>query len=159
MTEQQGWIPDIELEDADIKWAWSNFDGRKGTFNEEGEHFFQVRIPTEMVDELREQGWTIKEQEGYEEGDPSEFLLKVNISYRFEPPKIFFIKGDRKFRVENEKELADIKRATTEQLDVIIQPSRWVKSGRTGVSGYVKEMYVKIKESRFSAAYSDYEEV
>lgn len=152
------WINDLEIPDAQIKWPFSNFDGRKGTFNDEGDHNFTLILPEEQAKNMMEVGWNVKVFEGREEGDPPEYTLKVHISYKFEPPAIYILKGNSRFRAGQE-DLADIKRATCEQIDVIIAPSRWVKNDRTGVSGYVKEMYVKIKESRFAAEYADYEEV
>lgn len=159
MTEatERGWIPDLEIENAQIKWAFSHFDGRADTFNDEGDHNFTIIIPPELVDDLREQGWAIKENQGREEGDPNEYLLKVKISYRFEPPKVYLIKNKRKIRAD-ERDLADIKRTTTEQIDVIIQPSPWVHGGNSGITAYVKELYAVVKESRFAERYGDYEE-
>lgn len=156
--KKKDWIEDIELEDAQIKWAFSHFDGREDTFNAAGDHNFTIILPEETAHKLREEGWSVREMEGYEEGDPPEFLLKVKISYRFEPPKVYLIKGDRKLRAD-ERDLADITRATCEQVDVIITPSRWVHGGNSGITAYAKELYAKVKESRFSERYADYQEI
>lgn len=159
------WIPDLEIENADVKWAWSYFDGRAEGFNNEGDYNFQVRIPEERVQELRDLGWNIKSFEPRDEGDPFEHLLKVNISFRFEEPKIFLIKqrtnGEKvKFRVSSPRDLHDIKRPVTERVDVIIKPSRWSQAnGRSGISAYVKELYVTIRESRFASDYGDIPEM
>jgi hypothetical protein len=153
-----GWIPELELEDAQIKWAFSHFDGREDTFNDAGAHNFQVIIPNQMAPELIAQGWPIREMEGYEEGDPPEYLLKVKISYKFEDPKIFLIKNGRKYRCAQE-DLADIKRSVTEKIDVIISPSRWEHAGKTGVSAYCKELYAHISQSRFANQYDDMETI
>lgn len=155
--KKPGWIEDVEIEDAQIKWAWSHFDGRADTFNDEGDHNFTIILPEKEALALREEGWAIREQEGYEEGDPTEYLLKIKISYRFEAPKVYLIKGDRKFRAD-EADLADIRRDATEQIDVIITPSRWVNGSRSGITAYAKELYAKVRESRFSERYRDYEE-
>lgn len=157
-TDKKEWVPDIELEDVQIKWAFSHFDGREDTFNAEGDHNFTIILPEETALNLREEGWTIRTMDGYEEGDPEEHTLKVKISYKYEPPKVYLIKGNRKVRAE-QRDLADITRATTERVDVIITPSRWVHGQNSGITAYVKELYAKVKESRFSAAYADYEEV
>lgn len=155
----QAWIDDLEIQNASIKWAFSHFDGREDTFNAEGDHNFTVIIDEEeTARRLMDEGWNIRTNAGREEGDPDEYLLKVKISYKFEAPKIFLLKGQRKYRAD-EIDLADIKRSTTEQIDVIISPSRWVRQGTTGISAYCKEMYAKVKESRFAAEYADYEEV
>jgi hypothetical protein len=158
MAERQNWIEDIELEDAQIKWGFSHFDGREDTFNAEGDHNFTVILPEETAKKLLDEGWNVREIEGYEEGDPPEYTLKVKISYRFEPPKVFLIKGDRKIRAD-ERDLADITRATCDQIDVIITPSRWVHGQNSGISAYVKELYAKVRQSRFAERYSDYEEI
>lgn len=158
-TTEQKWVDDLEYEDARIKWVWSNFDGAKRGFNEEGQYNFKLIIPEIDVDRLREDGWNVKEQAPYEEGDAPEYLLDVNISDKFGLPPIYFLKNGRKILIDDIRECKSIKRATCEQLDVIISPSRWVNGDRTGISAYVKEMYVQIKTSRFSDKYDDYEEV
>jgi len=158
MAEDRQWIDDVELEDIKIKWAFSHFDGREDTFNAEGDYNFQIILPDDVAEKLRDEGWNVRTMDGYEEGDPPEHLLKVKISYKYGPPKIYLIKGDRKLRAD-ERDLADIRRDTCEQIDVIITPSRWVNGKNSGISAYAKELYAKVKESRFSAKYADYEEV
>lgn len=159
MSEGQNWIDDVELEDVKVKWNWSHFDGRADTMNDEGDHNFTIILPESTARDLIEAGWTgVKENAPYEEGDDPEWTLKIKISYRFEPPKIYLIKGDRKFRAD-ERDLADIRRDTTEQIDVIFTPSRWVKGSRTGVTAYAKELYAQVRESRFASKYADYEEI
>lgn len=152
------WIDDIEIEDVKIKWAFSHFDGKADTFNDPGDHNFTIILPPEQALDLQEQGWSIRKLDPREEGDDPEYTLKVKISYRFEPPKIYLIKNGRKIRAD-EQDLSDIKRATTEQISVIIQPSRWVHGNNSGITAYVKELYAKIRQSRFEEMYEDYEEI
>lgn len=156
--EDRKWIPEIELEDVKVKWAFSHFDGREDTYNGEGDHNFTIMLSDEDADRLREDGWAIRTMPGYEEGDPPENLLKVKISYKYEAPKIFLIKGERKLRAD-ERDLRDIRRDTCEQLDVIIRPSRWVNGKNSGITAYVKELYAKVKVSRFSEKYNDFQEI
>lgn len=156
--EKQDWIDDVELEDVKIKWPFSHFDGREDTFNPAGAYNFQIILDEDVAEKLSEIGWNVRTMAGLEEGDPPEYLLKVKISYKYEPPKIYLIKGDRKIRAE-ERDLADIRRDTCEQIDVIITPSRWVVGGNSGISAYAKELYAKVKESRFEAKYQDLQEI
>jgi hypothetical protein len=158
MAEDRKWIDDVELEDVKVKWAFSHFDGREDTFNAQGDHNFQIILPDDIAKQLLDDGWNVRSMPGYEEGDPEEHLLKVKISYKYEPPKIYLIKGDRKLRAE-QRDLADIRRDTCERIDIIITPSRWVAGGSTGITAYAKELYAKVKESRFSAMYADFEEM
>lgn len=157
--ENREWIEDVELEDVNVKWAWSNFDGNDN-FNGPGNYSFTITLPEETAKEMLALGWTgIKENEGYEEGDPPEWTLRIKISYKYEAPKIFLIKNNRRVRVEEERDLHDIRRDMTDQIDVIITPSRWVNGPRTGITAYVKEMYAKVRESKFAEKYSDFEEI
>lgn len=157
-NRRENWINDLEIENAEVKWGFSHFDGRADTFNDAGDHNFTLVIDPNEAKKLMDEGWNIRTLEGREEGDPPEYLLKVKISYRFEPPKIYLIKRNRKFRAD-EADLRDISRATCEKLDVIIQPSPWVHGRESGISAYVKEMYATVSESRFAENYADYEEV
>lgn len=152
------WINDVEIENAQIKWAFSHFDGREDTFNAAGDYNFMIILPEDVAEKMAADGWNIKVMDGYEEGDPPEHLLKVKISYKYEPPKIYLLKNGRKLRAD-ERDLADIRRDTCEQIDVIITPSRWVHGKNEGITAYTKELYAKIKVSRFAAAYDDYEEI
>lgn len=158
-TEERKWIEDLEVDNAQIKWAWSHFDGRADGFNDEGDHNFQLIIPDEKTArELQDIGWAVREVDGYEEGDPPQYLLRCKISYKYSQPKIYLIKNNRKLRAD-ERDLADIRRDTCERIDLILTPSRWVNGARTGVTAYVKELYATVKESRFAERYSDYEEI
>ena len=163
-SEKRQWIDDEELEDVKVKWNWSNFDGNDN-LNGPGTYNFTVILTEEDAKTLLERGWTgVKENAPYEEGDPPEWTLKINISYKYEAPKIYLIKERsdgtvRKYRVTEQAELHDIRRDVTDQIDVIITPSRWVQGTRTGVTAYTKEMYVKIRESRFASKYGDIEEI
>lgn len=158
-TNERKWIDEVELEDVNVKWAWSNFDGNDN-FEGAGHYNFTITLPESTAKEMLEAGWTgVKEQEPYEEGDLPEWTLKVKISYDREAPKVYLIKNGRKFRVHEARDLADIRRDSCDQIDVILTPSRWVQPGRTGVTAYVKEMYAKVRESRFEEKYNDLEEL
>lgn len=160
MSNFTGWIDDAEFENAVIKWAFSNFDGND-SLSGPGNYNFTIILSEEEAMHLLEQGWTnVKKYEPREEGDPPEYTFKIKASWDYKAPAIFFIKNGRKFRVTKAEELADIRRDTCEQLDVICTPSKWKNvKGEEGVTAYVKEMYVAIKEHRFAQKYSDYEEV
>lgn len=152
------WIPDVEIENAQIKWAFSHFDGRADTFNDEGDHNFQIMLPEEQARELMEAGWAIREMPAQEEGDPPEYLLKVKISFRYEPPLIYLLKSGRRFRVDDPRDLADIRRDLTDQIDVVLTPYHWTNGAKTGVTAYAKELYAQVRpSSRFAERYAEYE--
>lgn len=157
VDQPRQWIDDLEIENAKIKWNWSNFDGNDN-LSGPGNYNFTIILDPEQAQVLADMGWNVKRHAGLEEGDPDEFTLKANISYRFEAPKVYMIKGERKFRVHEAQELADIRRDSLEQLDVILSPSPWKRGIESGITAYVKELYAKVRQSRFSERYSDYED-
>lgn len=162
-AQKRDWIEDIQLKDVEVKWPFSHIDGRADRFNEEGQHDIVIILPEASALELEDIGWGIKKYEGREEGDEPEYTLKANISYKIEPPRIYLLKvtkSGKKRRIPLEqKDLKQIRRSTTAQVDLILNPSFWVQPGRSGVSAYVKEMYVHVKESTLSMEYEDYEEI
>lgn len=154
------YLPELEVSDAQIKWAFSRFDGRADAFHEEGDIDFVIMFDREEADRLRNLGWNVKEKMPREEGDEPEHHLTVKISYRFTPPDIYFIKGKRKYSIDNAKELKQIKYGSCERADLIIQPSFWSRpTGDSGYTAYLKEGYFVLAESRFGAQYADYEPV
>lgn len=156
--QKRDWIPDEEIENATIKWNFSNFAGVQNDFDGPGDHNFTIILDEEDATRLRDLGWAVKTRDGYEEGDPEEHTLRIKCSWAKVPPAVFFIKSGRRFRAAS-ADMADIRRESCERLDVIITPSFWSQPGRSGVTAYVKEMYVQIKESRFAQMYGDLEEV
>lgn len=156
-TTDRKWVEKVEIENVNVKWTWSHFDGRD-PMSGDGNYNFTAILDREQAMALLEDGWPVKEHDPYEEGDDPEFTLKLNISWKIEAPRVFLIKNDRKFRAEPD-DLADIRRDSTEQIDVIFKPSFWTREGgRSGVTAYVEEMYVKIRQSRFASKYDDFEE-
>ena len=157
------WIDELEFVDANIKWGFSHFDGKANGFNEEGDHNFTIIVPEDRVKELQDAGWNVKFKEGREEGDPGEWILKVNISYRLRAPQVYLVhddpnnEGKKRMMKADESDLDQIRRDSTDQIDCIITPHRWVNGNRTGVSAYVKEMYVTIRKSRLAMMYDDVE--
>lgn len=156
MTQQkpEGWIDDLEIENANIKWAFSHFAGEKDLFNKEGDHNFVVILPEPEAKRLYDIGWNVKEKPGREEGDPNEYHLDVKISAQFGMPMIYFIKSGRKFSVDSAAELKQIRRDTCENIDVIIQPSisdKWGVPMAAEVSRLTSRRCMSPSVSRVSA--------
>lgn len=135
-----------------------NFAGEEGKFNKEGERFFNVAIPSEDVDELRAEGWNIKEWGGKEEGDEIAYYLKVNVSFRFRPPRMVLITS--RGRVPLDEETCDMLDWTEyDFIDVIINGSHYNVNGRSGISGYLKTGMFVVHEDELEQKYSHLPEV
>lgn len=161
-TPKLPWIDKVELQNVEVRWSWSNFSGRKTEFKEEGQRWMVLVLPEAIARDMLAKGWNVREQEPREEGDDPWWSFEVKISYGIIPPSIYFIKehpelGVRKMKIEaqDENQIGDIRRDVTDQIDVIVRPSRWEKNGRTGVSAYVEEMFVKLRDSQIAMKYAD----
>lgn len=151
----------LEIEDAKLLGgSFKNFSGVGGTYNREGDRFFNVRIDPDKVDELVEQGWSIKEKPARTEDEDPLYFLKVKVRYstpntnNSRDPKIYKGTSGGKYHLLTEETVGTLDRDEIERVDVIINPSYWSRNdGSEGYSAYVDEMYVTIKGSRFSAMY------
>lgn len=152
-------VEKLELEHAKIMGGkFKNFSGKQTDYNREGARYINVVIPSDMVGELVEKGWAIKNLPPREDGDEPVYFLKVNIRFVADggvnDPKIY--KGtspDNMHRVSAET-VADLDRDEFENVDIVIRPYHWSRSSGEGISAYLEEMYALIKGSRFSAKYS-----
>lgn len=139
MTQQ------LKLENARI--IWPNFAGKKKEFNAEGDRNFNVYIDDPaLADELAKEGWNVKMKEGYEDGDPPFWILKVKVNYDSKrPPRIYKINADGSNKVlldEGTVMLLDLLRI--ERADILVNASAWTSKslGMSGITPYVDTMYV-----------------
>lgn len=145
-------IPVLNLEDATF--IKRNFSGKKEKFNEEGKRYCLVRIPENMVDNLKDMGWNIKSLPVRDEDDDPTYFIKVNVRYDNVPPNVFIVRPQK----EGKPKLVRLTEYTIKQLDwseissadIIITPY----TTQTGaVSAYLKTMYVNVIEDAFAYKY------
>lgn len=146
-------VNNINIEGAMI--IWKNFSGERDKFNPGKRGFSVVIDDTVMADELRQEGWNVKDRPLQEGADDSEqewtLPVKLNMN-RY--TQVWLI-------VSNHKTLLD--EDTVSQLDVVdivncdisIRPYEWEMNGRTGITAYVDSMYVTIRENKFAEKYAD----
>ena len=131
-----------------------NFAGEESKFNRAGNRNFCAIISNDMVDQLKEDGWNIKELPPREEEDEPTYYLQVTVSYKVAPPKIMLITNKYKTKL-SEDTVASIDYADIENVDMVIHPYLWEVNGKSGVKAYFESMYVKIREDYFASKYSD----
>lgn len=145
------------IEDADL--LFCNFAGREKRYegrimNEEGKRNFCVVISDELAGELAEEGWNVK-REKLNDGEIGRPYIKVNVSYRFNPPSINMDNG-RKVTELTEETVNLLDDMDIISADVAITPSRRTDGG---YSAYVYELYANVEESRFARKHTyDYED-
>lgn len=146
-------VNNINIEGAMI--IWKNFSGERDKFNPGKRGFSVVIDDTVMADELRQEGWNVKDrplQEGVDDSE-QEWTLPVKLNMN-RYTQVWLIVGNHKTLLDED---------TVSQLDVVdivncdisIRPYEWEMNGRTGITAYVDSMYVTIRENKFAEKYAD----
>lgn len=142
----------ISIEGAKI--MFRNFRGEPDKFNREGKRSFCVAIEDPvMANELRADGWNVKQLKPHEEGDDPLDYIQVAVSYGNVPPKIYLITSAGKTLLD-EDTVETVDYADIENVDLIIRPYEWEVNGKTGVKAYAKTMYITIVEDEFASKYN-----
>ena len=146
-------VNNINIEGAIV--IWKNFSGERDKFNPGKRGFSVVIDDAVMADELRQEGWNIKERPLMEGADPSEqewtLPVKLNMN-RY--TQVWLIVGNHKTLLD-ENTVAQLDVVDIIDCDISIRPYEWEMSGRTGITAYVDSMYVTIRENKFAEKYAD----
>ena len=146
-------VNNINIEGATI--IWKNFSGERDKFNPGKRGFSVVIDDAVMADELKQEGWNVKERPLQEGADTSEqewtLPVKLNMN-RY--TQVWLIVGNHKTLL-NEDTVAQLDVVDIVNCDISIRPYEWEMSGRTGITAYVDSMYVTIRENKFAEKYAD----
>ena len=146
-------VNNINIEGAIV--IWKNFSGERDRFNPGKRGFSVVIDDATMADELRNEGWNVKERPLQEGADPSEqewtLPVKLNMN-RY--TQVWLIVGNHKTLLD-ENTVAQLDVVDIVNCDISIRPYEWEMSGRTGITAYVDSMYVTIRENKFAEKYAD----
>ena len=146
-------VNNINIEGAII--IWKNFSGERDKFNPGKRGFSVVIDDTVMADELRNEGWNVKDRPLQEGADPSEqewtLPVKLNMN-RY--TQVWLIVGNHKTLLD-ENTVAQLDVVDFVNCDISIRPYEWEMGGRTGITAYVDSMYVTIRENKFAEKYAD----
>lgn len=146
-------VNNINIEGANI--IWKNFSGERDRFNPGKRGFSVVIDDAVMIDELKQEGWNIKERPLPEGADPfeQEWTLPVKLNMN-RYTQVWLIVGNHK-TLMNEDTVAQLDVVDIVNCDISIRPYEWEMNGRTGITAYVDSMYVTIRENKFAEKYAD----
>lgn len=142
----------IRIEGAKI--GFRNFSGEEGRFNPKGRRNFCVFLEEDIAKDMEKEGWNVKWLQPREEGDEPQAYLQVKVVFGKIPPKIVLVTGRGKTRLD-EDTVNILDWAEVQNVDLVIRPYNWEVNGNTGVSAYIKTMYVTLREDEFESKYYD----
>ena len=142
----------IRIEGARI--GFRNFSGEEGRFNPKGRRNFCIFLEEDIAKDMEKEGWNIKWLQPREEGDEPQAYLQVKVVFGKIPPKIVLVTGRGKTRLD-EDTVNILDWAEIQNVDLVIRPYNWEVNGNTGVSAYIKTMYVTLREDEFESKYYD----
>lgn len=142
----------IRIEGARI--GFRNFSGEEGRFNPKGRRNFCVFLEEDIAKDMEKEGWNVKWLQPREEGDEPQAYLQVKVVFGKIPPKIVLVTGKGKTRLD-EDTVNILDWAEIQNVDLVIRPYNWEVNGNTGVSAYIKTMYVTLREDEFESKYYD----
>lgn len=142
----------IRIEGARI--GFRNFSGEEGRFNPKGRRNFCVFLEEDIAKDMEKEGWNVKWLRPREEGDEPQAYLQVKVVFGKIPPKIVLVTGRGKTRLD-EDTVNILDWAEIQNVDLVIRPYNWEVNGNTGVSAYIKTMYVTLREDEFESKYYD----
>ena len=147
---------DIEIENARL--IFKNFRGEESKYNRLWARNFCVVIDDpEEAKQLSADGWNIKELKSRDPEDEPEYCLKVNVAYGSRSqPRITMIVGNKRVTLD-EDTVSCLDFAEIISADVILRPYNYEVRGESGVSAYLRTMYVTIREDKFAAKYEHLE--
>jgi len=147
----------VTIREAQV--LFRNFAGRKTPYNAEGDRNFCVILEEETATQLHQAGWNIKATKPREEGDQPEPYLKVTVNFNgFRPPKVVLITNQGKNRTDLSEDMVDlVDKIEIKYVDLIVRPYNWTVGDNSGITAYLKSLFVVVDEDELDLLYADAE--
>lgn len=142
----------VVIENA--KLIFRNFEGAVSQYNRDGNRSFGVLLDREVADKMIDDGWNVKELPEREEGDDPQPWLQVKVNTKNSIPVINLVTKKGITRLY-EDTLKIIDSAEIEICDLIISPYEWNVNGKSGVSAYLYQAYITIRETDLDSKYRE----
>ena len=143
-------VANITLNDCRI--IFRNFSGKEGKFNPAGRRSFCVILDNLLAADLEREGWNIKYLKPRDDEEEPQAYLQVRVNYGNVDPKIYMVVGKQKTLLD-EDSVSSLDYAEIENVDLVIRPYEWDVNGKSGITAYVKTMYVTVARDEFADKY------
>lgn len=144
-------LPNVTFEGARL--MFRNFSGVERDYNRAGDRNFNVVLDNDTAEAMMKDGWAVKILQPKEEGDEPLPILKVKLKFGDFPPIIKQITCNGMTKLD-EDTVGTLDTARIENVDLIISPYEWHVNGKSGITAYLKKMYVTIEDDELEKKYS-----
>ena len=138
-----------------------NFAGKAGQFNMEGDRNFCLLLNPNVADDMQKEGFNIRYLNPRDDRDDPVPYVQVKLKYHdragnpLRGPKIVQVTRRGKTEI-HEDTVSNLDWAEIEKFDISINPRPYENiNGRSGVTAYLKTLYVTISEDDFEDHYYD----
>lgn len=135
--------PNITVEGAQFVYK-PNFEGRQETYNDEGDRYFNLRIPDNIVESVTNDGWNIKWTKPSKAATPqqiaehvSEPFLQVHVGFTYRPPTII-LREDGKETFYNETNAALLDSLEFQNMDIVVRGRPWDNANGCGIKAWLQ---------------------
>lgn len=140
-----------------VRIGFKNFSGLEGPYNREGDRNFAIFLDdVELANQMDLDGWNVRHLKIREDETVAQAYIKVKVKFGERPPKIVLITSRGKNPI-GEDMVNILDWADIANVDLIITPYNYNVNGSTGVSAYLKSIYVTIQEDELDLKYADLE--
>lgn len=146
--------PEFTIEGASI--IFRNFSGREDTFNKEGDRNFSLVLDDDIANDLRKQGWNIKQKENQETGELYPPTLEISVAFNKYPPSVWLLRqtseGIKRVLLSQEN-VGNLDTIEIENIDLTVRGYRWQVNDKTGIKAYAKEIFVTAYQTPLDSKY------
>lgn len=142
----------------DCRILFRNFSGREGQYNREGQRNFTLVLDNDIAAQMQEDGWNIKYLRPRDIDEEPQAIVNVEVSYKKRPPRIVLITQHHGSLVKTDvpEDLLNILDwVEIANVDLILNPSHWEVSGKSGIKAYLGSIYITILQDELEQKYSD----
>lgn len=157
-------LPLLEITNVETVYR-TNFAGvARPPFDDEGDHYFNVKLNPADADALARDGWPVKMTKPAKDAPPevvAEFVpepyIVVNIGFKFRPPTIILIKvidGVERPTIINEKTIATLDSAEFTKIDIVARARYWEGPQGSGYKVWLAEFYGHVNTTNLGNKYA-----
>ena len=133
--------------------SFKNFAGKATKFTPEGVRTFCVALDPRLADDMRKEGWNVKQLRPRDDEEEPLDYIQVKVSFSNRPPKVVLINGKTR-TILDEKGIDILDWAELETVDLVLTPYKWDFNGKAGVKAYLKSMYATVVVDELDAKYA-----